>query len=210
MASTTSGSITGANRPHTTATATTTTALQHATAQSHAQGGATVSAQHITPATTSAITSHHDSKDTRSQHALVGGTAPPTTATATSTTGTSSTLPPTAPPTTTSSSSAASSASAAGAPTANAESKDRASATTTVTSGAVTATPLATGESKSPSIPRTKYKTYILSDAVFEVEQRYEIKEIVGHGAYGIVWYYSFISYHLYLLYRQLSLMDMI
>lgn len=33
-----------------------------------------------------------------------------------------------------------------------------------------------------------RYKTYILSDAVFEVEQRYEIKEIVGHGAYGIVW----------------------
>ena len=35
---------------------------------------------------------------------------------------------------------------------------------------------------------RTKYKTFILSDAVFEVEQRYDIKEIVGHGAYGVVW----------------------
>jgi hypothetical protein len=40
------------------------------------------------------------------------------------------------------------------------------------------------------SLPnKSKYKTFILSDAVFEVEQRYEIKEIVGHGAYGIVWY---------------------
>lgn len=34
---------------------------------------------------------------------------------------------------------------------------------------------------------KTKYKTYILSDAIFEVECRYDIKEIVGHGAYGVV-----------------------
>jgi len=34
---------------------------------------------------------------------------------------------------------------------------------------------------------RSKYKTYILSDAVFEVESRFEIKEIIGHGAYGVV-----------------------
>jgi len=34
---------------------------------------------------------------------------------------------------------------------------------------------------------KPKYKTYILSDAVFEVECRYDIKEIVGHGAYGVV-----------------------
>lgn len=36
-------------------------------------------------------------------------------------------------------------------------------------------------------MPRSRYKTYILSDAVFEVEQRFEIQEIVGHGAYGVV-----------------------
>jgi len=41
---------------------------------------------------------------------------------------------------------------------------------------------LQTEEKKKP-----KYKTYILSDAVFEVECRYDIKEIVGHGAYGVV-----------------------
>lgn len=35
---------------------------------------------------------------------------------------------------------------------------------------------------------RSKYKTYILSNAVFEVEQRYEIREIIGQGAYGVVW----------------------
>jgi len=34
---------------------------------------------------------------------------------------------------------------------------------------------------------KTKYKTFILSDAIFEVECRYDIKEIVGHGAYGVV-----------------------
>jgi len=34
---------------------------------------------------------------------------------------------------------------------------------------------------------RSRYKTYILSAGVFEVEQRYEIREIVGQGAYGIV-----------------------
>eukprot|EP00456_Euglypha_rotunda_P006913 TRINITY_DN11211_c0_g1_i11.p1 TRINITY_DN11211_c0_g1~~TRINITY_DN11211_c0_g1_i11.p1 ORF type:complete len:229 (-),score=21.45 TRINITY_DN11211_c0_g1_i11:20-706(-) len=33
----------------------------------------------------------------------------------------------------------------------------------------------------------TKYKTFILSNAVLEVEQRYEIKSIIGHGAYGTV-----------------------
>jgi hypothetical protein len=35
---------------------------------------------------------------------------------------------------------------------------------------------------------RSKYKTFILSAAVFEVEQRFEIREIIGQGAYGIVW----------------------
>jgi hypothetical protein len=39
------------------------------------------------------------------------------------------------------------------------------------------------------STKRSKYKTYILSDGVFEVEAKYDIKEIVGHGAYGVVWY---------------------
>ena len=34
---------------------------------------------------------------------------------------------------------------------------------------------------------RSKYKTYILSNGVFEVENRYEIREIIGQGAYGIV-----------------------
>ena len=37
------------------------------------------------------------------------------------------------------------------------------------------------------SIPRSKYKTFILSNGVFEVEQRYEIREIIGQGAYGVV-----------------------
>jgi len=33
-----------------------------------------------------------------------------------------------------------------------------------------------------------KYKTFILSDdVVFEVEPRYQVKEIIGHGAYGTV-----------------------
>lgn len=34
---------------------------------------------------------------------------------------------------------------------------------------------------------RSKYKTFILSNGVFEVEQRYEIREIIGQGAYGVV-----------------------
>jgi hypothetical protein len=51
---------------------------------------------------------------------------------------------------------------------------------------------LASAEMKTSSpdaAQRTRYKTFILSDAVFEVEQRFEIKEIIGHGAYGVVWY---------------------
>lgn len=35
--------------------------------------------------------------------------------------------------------------------------------------------------------PRSRYKTFILSAGVFEVEQRYEVREIVGQGAYGLV-----------------------
>jgi hypothetical protein len=35
---------------------------------------------------------------------------------------------------------------------------------------------------------RSKYRTYILPSVVFEVEQRYEIREIIGQGAYGVVW----------------------
>lgn len=34
---------------------------------------------------------------------------------------------------------------------------------------------------------RSKYKTYILTNGVFEVERRYEIREIIGQGAYGVV-----------------------
>jgi len=34
---------------------------------------------------------------------------------------------------------------------------------------------------------RSKYKTYILPNGVFEVERRYEIREIIGQGAYGVV-----------------------
>jgi hypothetical protein len=34
---------------------------------------------------------------------------------------------------------------------------------------------------------RSKYRTYILSNGVFEVEQRYEIREVIGQGAYGVV-----------------------
>eukprot|EP00457_Paulinella_chromatophora_P004564 gb/GEZN01004576.1/.p1 GENE.gb/GEZN01004576.1/~~gb/GEZN01004576.1/.p1 ORF type:complete len:500 (+),score=60.29 gb/GEZN01004576.1/:134-1501(+) len=34
---------------------------------------------------------------------------------------------------------------------------------------------------------RTKYKTFILSNAVMEVEQRYDVKAVIGHGAYGTV-----------------------
>ena len=37
------------------------------------------------------------------------------------------------------------------------------------------------------NVPRSKYKTFILSNGVFEVEQRYEIREIIGQGAYGVV-----------------------
>jgi serine/threonine protein kinase len=36
-------------------------------------------------------------------------------------------------------------------------------------------------------IYRPKYKTFILSNGVMEVEQRYEIKTSIGHGAYGTV-----------------------
>jgi len=36
-------------------------------------------------------------------------------------------------------------------------------------------------------IYRPKYKTFILSNGVLEVEQRYEIKTVIGHGAYGTV-----------------------
>jgi hypothetical protein len=39
-----------------------------------------------------------------------------------------------------------------------------------------------------PTSSRSKYKTYILSSGVFEVEQRYEIREVIGQGAYGVVW----------------------
>ena len=35
---------------------------------------------------------------------------------------------------------------------------------------------------------KSRYRTYILSNAVFEVEKKYEVKDIIGHGAYGIVW----------------------
>jgi len=34
---------------------------------------------------------------------------------------------------------------------------------------------------------RTRYKTFILAEAVFEVEQRFSVKERIGHGAYGTV-----------------------
>jgi hypothetical protein len=36
---------------------------------------------------------------------------------------------------------------------------------------------------------RSRYKTFVLSNGVFEVEQRYAIKEVIGQGAYGVVWY---------------------
>jgi mitogen-activated protein kinase 1/3 len=36
-------------------------------------------------------------------------------------------------------------------------------------------------------IYRPKYKTFILSNGVLEVEQRYEVKTVIGHGAYGTV-----------------------
>jgi hypothetical protein len=37
-------------------------------------------------------------------------------------------------------------------------------------------------------VARPRFKTYMIADAVFDVEPRYDIKEIVGHGAYGVVW----------------------
>jgi mitogen-activated protein kinase 1/3 len=36
-------------------------------------------------------------------------------------------------------------------------------------------------------IPRSRYKTFILANGVFEVENRYEIREVIGQGAYGVV-----------------------
>lgn len=35
---------------------------------------------------------------------------------------------------------------------------------------------------------RSKYRTFILTNGVFEVEQRYEIRDVIGQGAYGVVW----------------------
>ena len=50
-------------------------------------------------------------------------------------------------------------------------------------------------KSKSTSNPspikkkkKQSYRTFILDDAVFEVESRFKIKDIIGHGAYGVVW----------------------
>lgn len=34
---------------------------------------------------------------------------------------------------------------------------------------------------------RTKYKTFILSSTVFEVEQRFQVNDVIGQGAYGVV-----------------------
>ena len=49
-------------------------------------------------------------------------------------------------------------------------------------------TTAATASTTTPEVvPRSKYKTFILSNGVFEVEQRYEIREIIGQGAYGVV-----------------------
>jgi len=39
-----------------------------------------------------------------------------------------------------------------------------------------------------PVCPRADFHTFILSDAIFEVEKRFQLKEIVGQGAYGVVW----------------------
>lgn len=35
---------------------------------------------------------------------------------------------------------------------------------------------------------RSKYRTFILTNGVFEVEQRFEIRDVIGQGAYGVVW----------------------
>jgi serine/threonine protein kinase len=37
------------------------------------------------------------------------------------------------------------------------------------------------------NLSRSRYKTFILSNGVFEVENRYEIREVIGSGAYGVV-----------------------
>jgi mitogen-activated protein kinase 1/3 len=47
--------------------------------------------------------------------------------------------------------------------------------------------PIVTANAPLETVARSKYKTFILSNGVFEVEQRYEIREIIGQGAYGIV-----------------------
>ena len=60
-------------------------------------------------------------------------------------------------------------------------------AASTAATAASTATTTATATTTPESIPRSKYKTFILSNGVFEVEQRYEIREIIGQGAYGVV-----------------------
>ena len=68
---------------------------------------------------------------------------------------------------------------ATAAPAAHSTAAIAASTAASTTATAANATP--------ESIPRSKYKTFILSNGVFEVEQRYEIREIIGQGAYGVV-----------------------
>ncbi len=52
---------------------------------------------------------------------------------------------------------------------------------------ATAAPPTAATGSIEESSRRSQYKTFILSNGVFEFESRYEIREIIGQGAYGVV-----------------------
>lgn len=53
--------------------------------------------------------------------------------------------------------------------------------------GSASSAALSSSGSAAPKKTGGRYRTFILAEAIFEVEQRYEIKEIVGHGAYGNV-----------------------
>ena len=61
------------------------------------------------------------------------------------------------------------------------------STSTSTTNGTTTSTSSTLTPAQPENVPRSKYKTFILSNGVFEVEQRYEIREIIGQGAYGVV-----------------------
>ena len=54
-------------------------------------------------------------------------------------------------------------------------------------STSVTSSTTANSEDALPTAARSQYRTYILSNGVFEVEQRYQIRETIGAGAYGVV-----------------------